>query len=191
MDNSIMAEISKIPTKEYMEHLKLREGFKGHVYKDTEDKLTAGTGHLLTPEELKDYKEGDIIDEKILSGWLTEDSSKAYSAALSQAKELGISNQEMINALAGVNFQLGTSWNKKFKGAWSAMEAGDFDLAAKEVMYKNPDELKYGPPSTDRMSNWYQQTPTRVADFSRALKDYSSVRQFTKDDEVVASSTSG
>ena len=186
-----MAEISKIPTKEYMEHLNLREGFKGHVYKDTEGKLTAGTGHLLTDDELKKYKEGDVVDKEVTDAWLLKDSSKAYSASLSQAKELGISNQEMINALAGVNFQLGTSWNKKFKGAWSAMEAGDFDLAAKEAMYKNPDELKYGPPSIDRMSNWYQQTPTRVADFSRALKDYSSVRQFTKDDEVVASGISG
>jgi len=186
-----MGKVSKVPTKEYMEHLSFREGFKGHVYADSLGKLTAGTGHLLTDDELKYYKEGDIVDKKITDAWLEKDSSKAYYSALSQAKELGISNQKFINSLASVNFQLGGDWNKKFKGTWAAMKSGDFDLAAKETMYKKPDELEYGPPSIDRMSNWYKQTPKRVKDFSAALKEYGDFRQFSDRDKEVVQSARG
>ena len=55
-----MAEISQIPTEEYMAHLKDREGFRSDVYKDSLGKLTAGTGHLLTADELTEYKEDSI-----------------------------------------------------------------------------------------------------------------------------------
>ena len=176
MDNSVMAEISQVPTKEYMAHLKDREGFRSDVYKDSLGKLTAGTGHLLTAEELTQYKEGDIIDEKITSRWLTEDSTKAYSSDISQAKELGISDQKMINALGGVNFQLGGDWKGKFKKTWSAMESGDFDLAANEATFKYPgasgNVFNLDREKQIGTSNWARQTPKRVQDFTTALRGY-------------------
>ena len=58
--------ISNEPTESFMEHLKLREGFKENVYLDTLGKPTAGTGHLLTAEEKALYKEGDKIIKNIL-----------------------------------------------------------------------------------------------------------------------------
>ena len=192
MDNRIMGEISQVPTKECMEHLSVREGFKNYVYADSLGKLTAGTGHLLTDEELLKYKEGAIIDKETTDRWLTEDSSKAYSSAISQAKELGISDQKMINALAGVNFQLGGNWRSKFKNTWSAMKSGNFDLAASEATFKYP-ETAGNVFDLDRekqvgTSAWAHQTPKRVKDFTTALKEYGDFRQFTdKDLEIIQS----
>ena len=160
------------PTQSFLDHLKLREGFESYVYADSLKKLTAGTGHLLTKKELLKYKEGDKIDETDIARWLEEDSSTAYNAAISQAKEAGITDQAFIEALGSVNFQLGTGWRAKFKGTWNAIKAGDFKLAAEEAMYKDPSELDKGPPPKDRMSSWFQQTPVRVNDFTAALKNY-------------------
>ena len=181
MDNRIMAEISKIPTKEYMDHLSFREGSKGYVYLDSLDKPTAGVGHLLTAEENKRYKVGDAVDKEVTNAWLEKDSSKAYSAALSQAKEAGISNQEMINALASVNFQLGSGWRAKMPNAWKAIKVGDFDEAIDQIQFRS------GVPGTIK-SNWFTQTPKRVIDFSSALKEYGDLRKFMdRDKELVQS----
>ena len=183
MDNRIMAEVSRVPTKEYKEHLKFREGFRNYVYLDSLGKPTAGIGHLLTAEENERYKVGEVVDEKILSSWLEKDSDKAYSAALSQAKEAGISNQRFIDALSSVNFQLGTGWRKKMPSAWKAIKSGDFDEAINQIQFKS------GVPETEK-SNWFIQTPKRVVDFSEALKEYGDFRQFTdKDKETVQSQT--
>ena len=180
MDNRIMAEYSQEPTEEYMAHLRDREGFRSDVYKDSLGKLTAGTGHLLTAEELTKYKEGDIIDEEITSHWLKEDSAKAYSSAILQAKELGISDQKMINALGGVNFQLGGDWKSKFKKTWSAMKSGDFDLAANEATFKYPGASGnvFDLDRTKQVgtSAWAHQTPKRVQDFTTALRSYGTRR---------------
>jgi len=168
--------ISDEPTESFMEHLKLREGFKENVYLDTLGKPTAGTGHLLTAEEKALYKEGDKISPEITNQWLKQDSSKAYAAGLSQSKELGIEDQGMIEALGSVNFQLGTGWRDKFKGTWSAMQSGDFNLAASEAMFKKPGEggnvFSMDRTQQHGTSSWAQQTPQRVQDFVGALTSY-------------------
>tara|TARA_Y100000310_G_scaffold274759_1_gene290982 strand:- start:15 stop:593 length:579 start_codon:yes stop_codon:yes gene_type:complete len=157
---------SQVPTQSFMEHLKKREGFKENVYLDTLDKPTAGVGHLLTAEENALYNVGDRISPETTSQWLKQDSSKAYSAGFLQAKELGIEDQGMIEALGSVNFQLGTGWRDKFKGTWSAMKSGDFNLAASEAQFVDPSDPSKG------TSKWMQQTPTRVKDFTSALRGY-------------------
>ena len=169
---------SQGPTQSFMDHLSDREGFRSKVYKDSLGKLTAGTGHLLTKKELLKYKEGDIIDEDITAAWLKKDSAKAYAAGVSQAKELGIKDQGMIEALGAVNFQLGPGWRKKFSKTWGAMKAGDFDLAASEATFQTPGKnLGLGPPEP---SNWMKQTPKRVGDFVKSLRSYgSSVKGLT------------
>ena len=158
--------LSQEPTQSFMKHLKDREGFRENVYLDTLDKPTAGTGHLLTAEENALYKVGDKISPETTNQWLKQDSSKAYSAGLAQAKELGIEDQGMVEALGSVNFQLGTGWRDKFKGTWSAMQSGDFNLAASEAQFVDPSDPSKG------TSKWMQQTPVRVKDFTSALRSY-------------------
>ena len=182
--------ISDEPTESFMEHLKLREGFKENVYLDTLGKPTAGTGHLLTAEEKALYKEGDKIHPDVTSKWLKQDSSKAYSAGLSQAKELGIEDQGMIEALGSVNFQLGTGWRSKFKGSWEAMQSGDFDLAASEAMFKYPSAagnvFSMDKSQQQGTSSWAQQTPQRVEDFVGALRGYGESQKSSIDPAGIA-----
>ena len=167
---------SQEPTQSFMKHLKVREGFRGNVYLDTLGKPTAGVGHLLTAEENALYKEGDMISPETTDRWLKQDSSKAYSAGFLQAKELGIQDQGMIEALGSVNFQLGTGWRDKFKNTWSAMKSGDFNLAASEAMFKKPGEggnvFSMDRTQQHGTSSWAQQTPQRVQDFVGALTSY-------------------
>ena len=149
--------MAEIPTESFLKHLSDREGFESYVYADSLGKLTGGTGHLLTEKELAKYKKGQKIDETTTKQWLIDDSSKAYNAAIAQADEAGITDQAFIEALA------------------------------EEAMYKDPDELDKGPIPKDRMSQWYQDTPVRVNDFTAALKKYGVKRDLAllKPDETV------
>ena len=153
------------PTESFLNHLTLREGFENYVYLDSLKKLTGGTGHLLTTEELLKYKSGDKIDKAVTTAWLEKDAAKAYDAAILQAREAGITDQDFIEALGSVNFQLGTGWRGKMKNAWKAIKDGKFDEAIDEIQFKS------GEKGTEK-SAWFKQTPVRVEDFSTALKIY-------------------
>jgi GH24 family phage-related lysozyme (muramidase) len=155
-------ELSLTPTEEYLKHLKLHEGSKEFVYADTLGILTAGIGHKLTEGEKLIYKEGDYIKPALREKWLEDDSILAYGAALSQGRDLGINNQEMINALASVNYQLGTSWYKKFPSAYKALKEGNFSEAIKHIQYKDK----------DTESQWHIQTPKRTGAFMDAIRKY-------------------
>ena len=172
--------MAEIPTESFLKHLSDREGFESYVYADSLGKLTGGTGHLLTEKELAKYKKGQKIDETTTKQWLIDDSSKAYNAAIAQAKEAGITDQAFIEALGSVNFQLGTGWRDKMPKAWKAIKAGKFDEAINQIQFKS------GEKGTEK-SNWSTQTPVRVEDFSDALKIYSVKRDLAllKPDETV------
>ena len=140
--------------KEVMDHLKLREGWRTAVYLDSRGLPTVGLGHLLTASEKKTYKVGDHVPEDILNAWAQADAKKAYNAGQSQAATLGLSDQSFINAMASVNFQLGTGWYSNHKKTWGYLMAHAWEKAALEAQ----DSL------------WYKQTPVRVQDFQAALR---------------------
>ena len=146
-------KIIETPTKEFLSHLKSREGSRNKVYLDSLGKPTVGIGHLLTNEERKKYKVGDIVPQNILDNWLEQDSNKAWEAALTQAKELGINDIKFIESLASVNFQLGINWFKEHKKTWSYLKQKDYSNAADEAAN----------------STWFKQTPVRVKDFQKAI----------------------
>jgi GH24 family phage-related lysozyme (muramidase) len=139
---------------EFMDHLKLREGWRTKVYLDSRGLPTVGLGHLLTASEKQKYPVGTSVSESLLNSWAQQDAKKAYDAAVSQAAILGVSSQAFINALASVNFQLGTAWNTKFKKTWGYMTKGEWEKAALEC----------------QDSAWFSQTPVRVKDFQEALR---------------------
>jgi len=140
--------------KELTDHLKLREGWREAVYLDSKGFPTAGIGHLLTEPEKKQYKVGDKVPAATLEAWTQADAKNAYAAATAQASTLGISDSSFINALASVNFQLGTKWNSIHKKTWAHMVAHEWEKAALEV----------------QGSSWYSQTHVRVQDFQAALR---------------------
>lgn len=136
-------------------HLNKREGSKSTSYLDSLGKLTGGVGHLMTEEEKKRYPAGTEIPKEVRDRWLKEDSAKAFEAAKQQAKELGVVDNKFVEALASVNFQLGTKWNTIHKKTWELMTQKKFDEAAKEAAN----------------STWNKQTPVRVSDFQKALTE--------------------
>ena len=155
----VQTSLSSIVTPEFLDHLRLREGAKldnqdRHIsYYDSEDRLTGGIGHLMSAKERAIYPKGTVIPKKLVSSWLLKDSKKAYTAALKQAKELGIDNQDFLNSLASVNYQLGTGWKDKFKKTWNYLKEGEFEKASIEAAD----------------SKWNTQTPKRVKDFQEGI----------------------
>jgi len=149
--------------------IELREGRELKTYQHkmadgTLDKPTGGVGHVLTPAELRKYPVGTEIPETVVDEWYRKDSDKAFLAAREQAKELG--RPDMIPALASVNFQLGTNWykdvkqpdgtvKKGHKNTWRLLKEGQWLEAAEEAAN----------------SRWAKQTPKRVDDFQRAIRN--------------------
>lgn len=139
---------------EVIDLLKLREGWRVDVYVDTEGHETAGMGHKLTAAEKALYAVGDTVPQETLNAWAQADAALAYAAATQQAATLGVTDARLVNALASVNFQLGTAWFREHTRTWAYLQAHDWENAAAEV----------------QDSRWYSQTPTRVADFQAALR---------------------
>lgn len=75
---------------EYLKFLEAEEGSREDVYKDSEGFLTAGIGHKLTAEELKKYKEGDIVPKDKRDEWFRKDAKKSWDAANSQNSKVKI-----------------------------------------------------------------------------------------------------
>jgi len=143
--------IPETPTSRFLEHLITREGSSTEVYLDSLGILTVGVGHRVTEED--DLELGEVISYPQMSRFLKDDSTKCWQAAVDQAVELGRIEIPFIEALASVNFQLGTSWYKIHKRTWKLMMEGEWHKACGEAA----DSL------------WFQQTPIRVRDFQEAL----------------------
>jgi len=146
--------------KKLQKHLMDREGYREEVYLDSLGKPTSGIGHLLSAGENLEYKEGDVIPKEQIDTWFKKDVDTAVNAATNQARELGVDNEDFKVALTSVNYQLGTSWNKKFPSAYKALKEGNYEEAIKQI-----NENSKGKPSA-----WREQTPTRVNDFQDAIK---------------------
>lgn len=153
--------------KKIQDHLVLREGNKEKSYLDSLGKLTAGIGHLLSPEEAKLYPEGTVIPEEIRNNWFEADSAKATKAAYDQAQE--IQAPSLIPALTSVNFQLGTAWTEKFPTAYEHLKNGNYESAIQEI--ENTSE------GSGKLSDWNKQTPVRVKDFVASIRELAKLKQ--------------
>ena len=146
------------PTEKFIKHLADREGSlkeNNKVYLDSLGIPTVGVGHKLVGEEKTKYKVGDTVPDNILNEWLKKDAQTAWLGALKQSEDLDIDDLGFIEALASVNFQLGTSWFKIHKNTWKFLKTKEYDKAANEAA----DSL------------WFQQSPTRVQDFQKAIRN--------------------
>ena len=148
--------------QEFLEHLELREGNVDHVYLDTLGSPTCGVGHLLSIEECSEYEISQNVSKTTRDKWLEEDAQKAWDAAAQQVQDLNIKKPEFIVALGAVNFQLGTHWMDKFPSAYKALSSKDYDEAIRQVSTGS---------GKDGQSKWKEQTPVRVEDFVKAIKD--------------------
>lgn len=129
-----------------------REGRKNYVYVDSKGYPTVGIGHKVLPSD--NLRVGDYIEDARIEQLFRQDIDKAFSAAKSQARELGKYNADMIAALTSVNFQLGTGWTKEFANTWRDLKTDNLSGAISRI----------------NTSAWKSQTPVRVADFIAALQ---------------------
>ena len=53
-------------------------------------------------------------------------------------KSLELIDEDFKIALVSVNYQLGTSWHKKFPATWNCLKHKHYDDAIQELLYKNP-----------------------------------------------------
>lgn len=160
---------SDTATEDVVNHLSLREGYRRDVYLDSRKLPTVGTGHLLSKSELARYPLGSIVPDRILERWRQEDTAEAYSNAKQKALKLKMDNQELVNALTAVNFQLGTGWHQEHRKTWNYLKDQNWEAAAEEAAN----------------SKWFNQTPVRIFDFQRVLlnlagkpTDYESMVEF-------------
>lgn len=134
--------------------LKIREGIKLEVYRDSLGKLTGGIGHLLVGAELDTYNEGDAIPQEVCDAWFRADARGAMDAAIRQMAQARITAPDFLPWLASVNFQLGTNWTNLFPTTWEMVVSGNYDGAAHHLL----------------STLWAEETPVRVEDFQKALR---------------------
>ncbi len=135
----------------FLEHLKLREGVRNCVYRDSLGKPTVGVGHLVKPED--NLQVGDCISDAQVDAFLQQDAQWAWDAAQQQAEAAGVSDGCFIVALGSVNYQLGSGWRSKFPNTWNMIKNGQYCEAAAAL----------------EGTLWNRQTPVRVDDFQAAL----------------------
>ena len=152
--------------QEFLKHLEHREGNVDHVYIGTLGNPTCGVGHLLSIEECGEYEIGQSVSQTTRDKWLEEDAQKAWDAAAQQIQDLAIEDPKFIVALGSVNFQLGTHWMDKFPSAYKALSSKDYDEAIRQVSTGS---------GKDGQSKWKEQTPVRVEDFVKAIKDLTNL----------------
>lgn len=144
------------PAYDYMAELesllKLREGCRTTVYRDSLGKPTVGIGHLVLDSDQLEV--GDVISDEFVDAFFRKDSAGALHAALLQMQEAGITDQHFIPYLTSVCFQMGVAWTAKFPNTWKMIVNGDYPRAALALN---------GTP-------WQAQTPVRVQDFQAALR---------------------
>lgn len=135
------------------ERIKQHEGLSLTIYPDVLGFSTIGYGHKCSSAEIAAFKDG--ITQERADALFDRD----FALALAQAKAVAGDNWKELNeARQGVIiemvFQLGMGGVLKFKRMWAAIDAGDYDEAAAQMLD----------------SRWHKQTRTRCEDLAAIMK---------------------
>mgnify|MGYP003136751757 FL=1 len=132
--------------KDLLEKIKHHEGFVEHVYDDSLGIPTIGYGFAI-----KDL----ILDEDIAEEILIRKLEKLKKNANSRFKWLEDMPQEVQEVVINMCYQLGIRGVSKYRKAISAMQEGDWEEAADEML----DSL------------WARQTPNRAKELSDIVRN--------------------
>ncbi|HHA1271511.1 TPA: glycoside hydrolase family protein [Enterobacter mori] len=137
-------------TKEYQKVKGYFKQDKFWMYKDTEGYWTIGYGHKVLPNEMEKYKNGiSAMDADLLLAWDIDRTKKDLAT-------LGLSTpDDWEDFLIIMTFQLGLGGVKKFKKMIEALKQCQWSEAVKQA----------------KDSLWYRQTPTRLNDMIKELKN--------------------
>ena len=132
--------------KSLLEKIKHHEGFVEHVYDDSLGIPTIGYGFAI-----KDL----ILDEDIAEDILMRKLEKLKRNANARFQWLEDMPQEVQAVILNMCYQLGVTGVSKFRKAISALQEGDWDEAANEML----DSL------------WARQTPNRATELSDIVRN--------------------
>ena len=132
--------------KDLLKKSKHHEGFVGHVYKCTEGFDTIGYGFAIKDLEMPEHIAEELLILKL---------EKLQKNANSRFKWLEDMPQEVQEVVINMCYQLGINGVSKFRKAISAMQEGDWEEAADEML----DSL------------WARQTPNRAKELSDIVRN--------------------
>lgn len=160
MSNWVLSSTDEVFMKEVKEHegtiaYQTKVGYfkngKFHVYNDSLGKPTIGYGHLV----LKGESFPNGLTEEEANILLAKDSKVAFNDAKSIYDQYNMKGPiELQRVLWQMTFQMGKSRVLGFKKALTAMGAGDYKEAARQM----------------RDSSWYRQTTSRAEKMARIVE---------------------
>ena len=133
------------------ERIKLHEGFRNKVYKDSLGKLTIGYGHLITSQD--NFEEGVEYSDEELNNLFEQDFQRAYDQANQLLPGVDIAEQA-FGVVVEMIFQLGIGNVSKFKKFLEALTNKAYITASKEMLN----------------SLWHSQSPKRCEDLSNIVR---------------------
>lgn len=135
------------------DRIKLHEGFRDTVYKDTLGFRTIGYGHKVVHED--SFIDGKQYSKEQLDAVFDKDFDKAWNLMLLFCDEnnlRGISDTAK-ETICEMIFQMGFAGVSKFKNMIKALQNRDYKLASIEMLD----------------SRWAKQTPNRAKELSNAM----------------------
>ena len=113
-------------TKEY-------EGWRSHVYKDTEGYDTIGYGHKLTKSEIASGKYRNGITREQGDKLYEEDHNRIADTLYTKYPWVKDLPEEAKIATVDMAYNMGPAWLDKFPKARKALESGDYVETGKEI----------------------------------------------------------
>tara|TARA_R100001463_G_scaffold32022_6_gene71942 strand:+ start:1519 stop:1995 length:477 start_codon:yes stop_codon:yes gene_type:complete len=150
--------------KDLLEKIKEHEGFREKTYKCTEGYDTTAYGFAwkdlylsedMANELLQRNKNNIVFYEDIAEDVLIEKLEKLKRNAISRFKWLEDMPQEVQEVVINMCYQLGVTGVSKFRKAISALQEGEWNEAADEML----DSL------------WAKQTPNRATELSNIVRN--------------------
>jgi lysozyme len=134
--------------------VKLSEGFRDHIYKDTEGFATIGWGHKVVYED--NFEEGKTYTKEELQEVFDNDLRKALGLARKLMEEFDVRDLPTTaqHTITEMVFQLGKSGVSKFRNMWKCLQDRNFEGASLEMLD----------------SKWNRQTPNRCKKLSDQMK---------------------
>ena len=134
--------------------VKLSEGFRDHVYMDTEGFRTIGWGHKVVHED--NFEDGKTYTKEELQEVFDNDLRKALGLARQLMEEFDVRDLPTTaqHTITEMVYQLGKSGVSKFRNMWKALQEGNFIGASYEMLD----------------SKWNKQTPNRCKKLADQMK---------------------
>ncbi len=144
------------------------EGRRRRPYKDSEGVLTVGVGHNLEVEIMaRSWSDSEI--DRLLGGDIAAAAAGAKTLVSAAAwRGLGAARREVLVEMV---FQLGRSGVRGFRRFREALEAGDFEWAAGEMLYSKWTRARmlFSRGMLPR-SLWHRQTPARCERLAEIMR---------------------